>query len=320
MKKITLLLIGMLLFLAACSDSAASEEEGSNQPKEENSDSQVEELDTNNEETTDKEEMSKRDALYYLEEITKNYLNISYHNVFDEETEQLISDGVENIDAAVSEIDNTFKLDEPLVTDVKNIAEYTKEISEDYLSKGEDVILIDASEEIGSLLGAISNTYLDGEMPPTVERVLSDFDTNKQENQQTNNVTSGTHLDTGMFVYDIKEIEQVTSVDGNTEILAIEMSFTNNTDHASAAWPLIGISAEQEDGNLVKDLSGANSDLPDDYKSEQASLWREKIKPGATVDVVISYEILYPGNPVRLYETFGAYGEELLFERIVETK
>ena len=102
-----------------------------------------------------------------------------------------------------------------------------------------------------------------------------------------------------------------------TQILAIELSFTNNTDEPVSPWMSLGIQAEQETDTTVEMLTGANGLFPEDYKPDLVKMGDTDVKPGATVDAVIGYEILYPGKPVRL--TNFSFTDEILFERIVET-
>lgn len=139
------------------------------------------------------------------------------------------------------------------------------------------------------------------------------------ESEETTKV-SDTTLDTGDYIYEIKEIEQLDSkFDDGKQVLAIEMSFTNNTEEPASPWMSLGIMAEQETDTTVETLSGGNSYIPDDYKPEKTELWDTDIKPGATVDAVIAFEILYPGSPVRLYDSMAMSQEDVTFERIVET-
>ena len=148
------------------------------------------------------------------------------------------------------------------------------------------------------------------EQTETIEKDL-------EENEDKTEV-SDTSFDNGEYVYEIKEIEQMESQFGDgTQILAIELSFTNNTDEPVSPWMSLGIQAEQETDTTVEMLTGANGLFPEDYKPDLVKMGDTDVKPGATVDAVIGYEILYPGKPVRL--TNFSFTDEILFERIVET-
>lgn len=128
------------------------------------------------------------------------------------------------------------------------------------------------------------------------------------------NGTNDTYFDNGDYEYEIKEIEQVSSDMG--EILAIELTFTNNTDDAQSPWMSLGIQAEQETESTVETLNGALGMFPDDYKTDLVEMGDTDVKPGESVDAVIGYELEYPGEQVRLYDMW----EEGLFEKTVDTE
>ncbi|MFC5465970.1 DUF5067 domain-containing protein [Lederbergia graminis] len=148
----------------------------------------------------------------------------------------------------------------------------------------------------------------------------------EESKEQENNVeedakgqgVSDTGFDNGKYVYEIKEIEQITDKFGDVQILAVELAFTNNTDKPKSPWMSMGLFAEQETDVTVETLTGANGRFPDDYKPDLVKMGDADIKPGATVDAVIGFEIQFPGKPVRLYNF--SVNDEKLFERIVETK
>ncbi|WP_040978323.1 DUF5067 domain-containing protein [Oceanobacillus jeddahense] len=142
---------------------------------------------------------------------------------------------------------------------------------------------------------------------------------NDEEEEQTDEV-SDSYLDTGDYIYEIKEIEQMEGQFGDgTQIIAIELTFTNNSDEATSPWFSQGIGAEQETDTTVETLMGANGQFPEDYKPELVEMGDTDVKPGATVDAVIGYTLEYPGEPVRLYEFMLFDEEDISFERIVET-
>lgn len=165
-----------------------------------------------------------------------------------------------------------------------------------------------------------SSTEIEEASAEETEQEESDAGAESDKKEQIDEV-SDSYLDTGDYIYEIKEIEQLNGrFDDGTQVLAIEMTFTNNSDEPKSAWSSLGISAEQETDTTVESLNGGNSYLPENYKPDLAELWMTDIKPGATVDVVIAFEILYPGNPVRLYDRFGDLNGNSTFERIVETE
>lgn len=141
---------------------------------------------------------------------------------------------------------------------------------------------------------------------------------NEDENaeEESSGDVSDTSFDNGDYVYEIKEVEQIVGKN-DMDILAVEMTFTNNTDEATSPWMSIGLAAEQETDTTVESLTGANGRFEDDYKPELTEMGDTDVKPGATVEAVIGYEILYPGEPVRLYNR--SIDDELLFEKIVKT-
>lgn len=140
----------------------------------------------------------------------------------------------------------------------------------------------------------------------------------ENDSEEENNEISDTHLDNGDYVYEIKEVEQITSQYDDTQILAVELTFTNNTGDPTSPWMSQGIKAEQETDATVELLNGANGLFPDDYKTELVEMGDTDIKPGATVDAVIGFEILYPGEPVNLLDF--SFDDTVSFERVVETE
>lgn len=140
----------------------------------------------------------------------------------------------------------------------------------------------------------------------------------QEDTEEADSEVSDTSFDNGDYVYEIKEIEQMEGkFEDGTQILAIEISFTNNTDEPTSPWMALGLHAEQETDVTVEALNGANGQYPDDYKPELVDMGDTDIKPGATVDAVIGFEILYPGEPVKL--TNFSFTDEVLFERVIET-
>src|SRR5690625_4379542 len=148
------------------------------------------------------------------------------------------------------------------------------------------------------------------------DKPTDETNTENQEVKEKSSV-SDTTLDTGDYVYEIKDIEQVVGKE-DMNILAVEVEFTNKSDEPKSPWMAGELFAEQETETTVELLNGALGMFPDDYKPELTEMGDTNVKPGATVDAVIGYEILYPGNPVRLYNFM--YDENPLFERVVETE
>lgn len=129
---------------------------------------------------------------------------------------------------------------------------------------------------------------------------------------------SDTKFDDGNYIFEIKSTEQLTGKYDDTQILAVEVTFTNNTDEPTSPWMALGIRADQETDTTVELLDGANGQYPDDYKTDLVEMGDTDIKPGATVDAIIGYEILYPGEPVIL--TNFDFSDKELFKRVVDTK
>lgn len=172
MKKIVLVLF-LLVLLVACSSN-----------DEQSADDEIsEDVETVNAEESEKKEMSKTDALYYLESITKEYMGISTHDVFDEDTINLLETGIDNIDLAIEEMEEEFDSSDPLMLAVKEMGDVVKNISEDLLAAPEvnGEMVGEGSHEIGIYLGEISRDYLDGELPPTVENTLQELDEAENE-------------------------------------------------------------------------------------------------------------------------------------------
>ncbi len=180
-------------------------------------------------------------------------------------------------------------------------------------------ILLLSSILLIALLAACSGSNEDAGVGGSNGSEESKEESTDNESSESKEI-SDTHLDTGDYVYEIKEIEQMESkFEDGTKIIAVELSFTNNSDEPASPWMSLGFFAEQETDTTVEQLNGANGLFPEDYKQELVVMGDTDVKPGATVDAVIGYELLYPGEPVRLYEAMAMSDEELTFERTVET-
>ncbi|MBM7634028.1 DUF5067 domain-containing protein [Geomicrobium sediminis] len=143
-----------------------------------------------------------------------------------------------------------------------------------------------------------------------------------EDDDTANNEVNDDYLDTGDYVFEFQEVEQMENArDEETQIIAIELTFTNNSDDDTSPWMAAAqaYSSEQETDVTVESLMGANGSFPEGYKEELVNMGDTNIKPGATVDAVIGYELLYPGEDVILSErSFG--NDDITFEKIIETE
>jgi hypothetical protein len=132
---------------------------------------------------------------------------------------------------------------------------------------------------------------------------------------------SDTTLETDNYTFVIKEVEQLEGKFDDTQILAVEIEFTNNSDESISPWMASAgeIKAQQETEDTVESLDGANGLYPDDYKTELVEMGDTDVKSGSTVDAVIGYEILYPGEQVKLMD-FTLSDEPEKFERNIDTE
>lgn len=89
------------------------------------------------------------------------------------------------------------------------------------------------------------------------------------------------------------------------KILALHLKFTNNSDEAVNIWFSNPFKAEQETDTTIELLNGANGQFPEDYFPELVKNGDDvDIKPGATVDAVIGYDMLDPDSPVYIRPMF----------------
>ncbi|MBU5266224.1 DUF5067 domain-containing protein [Virgibacillus proomii] len=118
----------------------------------------------------------------------------------------------------------------------------------------------------------------------------------------------------------IKSIEQIESEDGDSQILTIEVDYTNKDEEPDDLYmaSLYTIKAEQETDKTVEELEDALMEVPESYKPELVEMSQKQVKPGETVTGVLAYEILYPGEPVKLTDSGLGLGEKP-FEKIIET-
>ena len=90
------------------------------------------------------------------------------------------------------------------------------------------------------------------------------------------------------------------------KILAVHLTFTNKSDEPKNIWMTQAFKAEQETDVTVELLNGANGQFPDDYHPELIKMGSEvDIKPGATVEAIIGYDMIDPEKPVYLRPFIG---------------
>lgn len=157
----------------------------------------------------------------------------------------------------------------------------------------------------------------------------SDNNQTKEETQNNKTEEVDVPKDTGTsdvyFKDDVLKIDMATiKITGceiatpNTDFgeekptLIITYEFTNDSDELiqpGTAW-IACFTATQETDVSVDDLDVAF--MPQDEKyAEMNEMSYTDIKPGATVEAVISYNINYPDRPVTLTATQGIAGKEL---------
>lgn len=135
----------------------------------------------------------------------------------------------------------------------------------------------------------------------------------KEEEKKSNKAESQ------LAVVEFKDIEQIEGDEGE-QLLTIEVDYTNKDDEPSELYidSMFTVKAEQDTEDTVDELDIAFGSLPDDYKPDLQEMTDKNVKPGATVTAILAYEILYPGEPVRLTNPeMGS--EEVPFEKIIET-
>ncbi|MGY3778427.1 DUF5067 domain-containing protein [Isobaculum melis] len=131
---------------------------------------------------------------------------------------------------------------------------------------------------------------------------------------------SDSEYETDHAKFVIKEVEQLTGKYDNKQILAITIEFTNKGDTPTSPWMAFAtsIKATQETDVTVETLNGANGYYPDDYKPELVEMGGTNIKPGATVEAVVGFDIEFPGSPVQMLD-FNLSGKPEKFDRVIET-
>lgn len=118
--------------------------------------------------------------------------------------------------------------------------------------------------------------------------------------------------DATIKIKEIKVQEPNTDFGETNPTLIILYDFTNNKSEVLApdtVW-FACFNAQQETDVAFEDLDISTSPLGDEYASSM-SMGNADIKPGATVESVMSYQIKYPNSPVILKATQGLAGKEL---------
>lgn len=106
----------------------------------------------------------------------------------------------------------------------------------------------------------------------------------------------------------IKDYEFLKSqYDENVDIVALTIEFTNKSDEAIDPWFGSQIKAEQETDKTIELLDGANGLFPEDYKPELVEASDVKVKPGATVEAVIGFQLKIKDSPVYIRDWDGAF-------------
>ncbi|HEY5576407.1 MAG TPA: DUF5067 domain-containing protein [Clostridiaceae bacterium] len=149
----------------------------------------------------------------------------------------------------------------------------------------------------------------------------SNTSSNTSENTTTKTQASDSYYKSSDGIYEIKSVEQMKGKYGDNQIIAITLNYTNTTDKAQSPWFAIALdmNATQETDKTVEPLNGANGYYPDSYKAEAVKMGDTDIKPGATVEAVVGYTLLYPGSPVYLRDRSFGDKDGTKFERIIQT-
>lgn len=116
----------------------------------------------------------------------------------------------------------------------------------------------------------------------------------------------GQKIETDDYVIVVNGTEVIEGqYDDFGDILALDITFTNKSDQPTSPWMALVFKAEQETETTVELLNGANGLFKEDYNPEKVKMGDTSIKPGATVDAIFGYELLYPGEPVYIRSFTG---------------
>ncbi len=167
----------------------------------------------------------------------------------------------------------------------------------------------------------------------TTESVLAESITNEssisevaESSSIVEEVESGPIFVGSLGTYEFISFEQVTSHVGDLQSMAILMNYTNTSDtqqnpREAFITDMVG---EQETDTTVETLETVTSSdgrIPLDYSNREAVDMAEKnIKPGATVEVVVAVQLIYPGNPLYLRDlNTTEIDNGSKYEKIIET-
>lgn len=146
----------------------------------------------------------------------------------------------------------------------------------------------------------------------TTQNTVTNNLTTKINSEEKINNSNTFEDDTAKVV--IKNYEFLKSqYDENVQIVALTIEFTNKSDEAIDPWFGSPTKAEQETDKTIELLDGANGLFPEDYKPELVNASDVKVKPGATVEAVIGYELKINNSPVYIRDWDGHY--EYLLEQ-----
>lgn len=127
----------------------------------------------------------------------------------------------------------------------------------------------------------------------------------EQKDDKVNN--SNTYEDDSCKVV-IKEYEFLKSqYDDNVDIVALTIEFTNKNNEAIDPWFGCNLKGEQETDKTIELLDGANGLFPEDYKPDLVRASDVKVKPGATVEAVIGFELKIKDSPVYIRDWDGNF-------------
>lgn len=105
----------------------------------------------------------------------------------------------------------------------------------------------------------------------------------------------------------IKDYDFLTGIYNDAPIIALTIEFTNKDNEPIDPWFGAPIKAEQETDITVELLDGANGLYPEDFKPDLVKMGSTKIKPGATVDAVIGFELKIPDSPIYIRDWNNKY-------------
>lgn len=141
------------------------------------------------------------------------------------------------------------------------------------------------------------------ETPKENQNSVVESTENKQESVKESNVFE----DNAAKVV-IKDYEFLKSqYDENVDIVALTIEFTNKNDEAVDPWFGTPLKGEQETDKTIELLDGANGLFPEDYKPDLVSTSDVQVKPGATVEAVIGYQLKIKDSPVYVRDWDGNF-------------